>query len=386
MTSPHWLIIVITLALLPIWATFAMMSPMLFAAPGSDTRINIFSVILLSYLPLGVWAWYWHMNWHFLTLDPEYIFYVNLAGISYLLWNFGYFKSLYRAFSPLNYHGYCVFNDQVYFNGKKLHFVDPASFSLVKNTCDRRRSQTLYAKDSGQVYFKGQVLKGADSNSFASAALGFEDYFLDNRAVYFDGEAIPGSDPNSFTRFGDYYYRDKCQVYYRGEVLGGVDPKNAEVCGNIYLTCGEKLFRYGILLPGLDARRCRIINYHVVADDEHIYFDGKAVLEGADAKNFHLIKAQIKHNRFYSDARQVFYLAEGVEMKLAQLSPASLELLAFDYLRDQGKVYFLSYRHNLPELIQLKADATSFIVVQALPDYDAADNKQKFLRGNIIPG
>ncbi|WDE01546.1 DKNYY domain-containing protein [Thalassomonas actiniarum] len=381
MTSPHWLIIVFTLALLPIWAGFALMSPMLFAAPGSDTRTNILSVVLFSYFPLGVWAWYWHMNWHFLSLDPQTIFYINLGFISYFLWSFGYFKSLYRAFSPINYQGYCVYDGQVYFNGEKMLIADEASFSLLKHAGDRRQRQTLYAKDATHVYFKGQILKGADSKSFCSADLGFEDYFVDSKAVFFDGKAIPDSVPGSFLPFGDYYYKDSRQVYYRGKVLAGVDPGAAVISCNIYLKCGEALFRYGSLIPGVNARLCRILNYHVVADEKNIYFDGKAVLEGADAKNFKLITP---NNRFYTDDKHVFYLAEDVELQLAQLTPQSLELLDFDYLRAQGEIYFLSHRQRLPELIKLMADAQSFSVAQALPEFDAEDKNHKFLRGNIV--
>lgn len=171
-------------------------------------------------------------------------------------------------------HSY-VYSDipKVYFNEKEIIGADPATFTLVgvnefPKGIDSESKGIYYAKDMHSVYYKGEVVTGADSLSLKFIPTGayFAEYVSDSSHVYYKGELIVGADPVTFKTFATQAYEgagvgpyavDIHHVYYGKTLISQADVKTFEVADNGY---------YGV-------------------DSTHV-FDGEKLIVGADPKTY----------------------------------------------------------------------------------------------------
>ncbi len=82
-----------------------------------------------------------------------------------------------------------------------------------------------YSKDNELVYYKGQVIKGADAKT---VVLVYDGYAKDNNNVYYDGNLLVGADPKTFVSI-DNYTKDINKVYYWGKEVKGIDATSFAV-------------------------------------------------------------------------------------------------------------------------------------------------------------
>ncbi len=111
----------------------------------------------------------------------------------------------------------------------KLDGVDPATFKILSES---------YLSDKNGVYFYNpsfgfsiNKLERADSSSFTilpghitTGKKGVSQYSKDSKHVYFKVDLVVGADPSSFSTIGSSgYSKDKLSVFYYGKKLDGAD-------------------------------------------------------------------------------------------------------------------------------------------------------------------
>lgn len=90
-------------------------------------------------------------------------------------------------------------------NGRREHPILMADGDSFEVLADKN-----YARDKGQVYFKGKALRGADPATFELLR---EGYGKDKREVFLETEPVIMADPASFEVLAFPYTRDRERVF-----------------------------------------------------------------------------------------------------------------------------------------------------------------------------
>lgn len=111
--------------------------------------------------------------------------------------------------------------------------VDTASFRELESP--DRPCASGYAKDKSSVFFRGDVISGADGASFKVLEGG---YAVDKASVYFEGRKLGGFDAATFRvlpkqqpSHGFHLTMDKNGIHYRDEKVPGVDMGSVRLVG-----------------------------------------------------------------------------------------------------------------------------------------------------------
>lgn len=131
-------------------------------------------------------------------------------------------------------HGYAKDSRNVYWKGEVLPYVDPASFRLNIHHGQRppgperpgqrpgypggRHEDSGYVVMGNSVIFNGKRVKGARASSFQDLGWG---YAKDTFDVYYLGEELDDASPSSFEVLKDGYAKDSFSVFYCGEEIDG---------------------------------------------------------------------------------------------------------------------------------------------------------------------
>ena len=174
-----------------------------------------------------------------------------------------------RTFTDLG-HGYAKDNDNVWWEGRMLPYVDAKSFRLNVQPGpggpgapggpghnpgvgpgngpghgpgngpgngpghgpgnDRPESYGKYSVKGSTVYYNGEKVKGARASSFKDLGWG---YAKDTFDVYYCGKEIDASS-SSFKVLEDGYAKDSFDVFYRGKEVKGASSSSFKVLGQGY--------------------------------------------------------------------------------------------------------------------------------------------------------
>lgn len=209
----------------------------------------------------------------------------------------------------------------VFFQGEKIPSCDPATFQVLDRdsfmTRDKDRVYVgvetysedadsfeilnhSYHRDSGHVFFEGRPLDGVDPATFK--VLGQGDWATDGQQVIFQGKARKDIDPGTFEIFpGDLWARDRHQVFFMGQVKQGSDPASFEIFKEDETFARDQKFVYyaGDVIPAADPSSFVILANSYQKDGKNAYWGGRRV-EGADVATFETTEhhAQDKNGRF----------------------------------------------------------------------------------------
>lgn len=159
---------------------------------------------------------------------------------------------------------YAKDKDRVYFLGEVIEGANPESFQFL---------EAPVAKDSKSVFWLGRRIPNADPGSFALIS---GEIFKDKSGVYWSGKYLPNSDPKTFAGIdgSDGLFKDKNAVYGNGEELPGRDPETFRVVQSYK---GWTMDRNGVYyenrkLPEVDLASFRIFAGNVATDKNYRYF------------------------------------------------------------------------------------------------------------------
>ena len=170
-----------------------------------------------------------------------------------------------RTFTDLGY-GYAKDNDNVWWEGKMLPYVDAKSFRLNVQQRpgapggpgynpgvgpggpgngpgnDRPENYGKYTVKGSTVYYNGEKVKGARASSFKDLGWG---YAKDTFDVYYCGKEIDASS-SSFKVLEDGYAKDSFDVFYRGKEVKDAWPSSFKVLGQGYAKDSYSTYYRGV--------------------------------------------------------------------------------------------------------------------------------------------
>lgn len=187
---------------------------------------------------------------------------------------------------------------------------DPKTFRLISREA---------AKDRYNVYVSGEKIDGiADSESFI--LLGDSRYAKDSYNVYYDMDKLKQADPTSFFIEQNCFAQDKAHLYYCGELIEGADLNTFEEMGDGYYKDKDFVFYkydYGRSIrriTGSDSESFKFIENGYTRDRNQIYYQG-VTLEGVDIESFETIKDDF----FTAKDRSNFYIGAGKRDKKSEI-------------------------------------------------------------------
>lgn len=103
----------------------------------------------------------------------------------------------------------------------------------------RRPGKNTYKIHKKKVYWRGEVLEGANGMEFTDLG---EGYGKDNTYVFYKGFKIHTSEPMYFHTLKNKYATDNVNIYCRGKKIKGVDIKTFE--SDRYGDAHDKNYKY----------------------------------------------------------------------------------------------------------------------------------------------
>lgn len=285
-------------------------------------------------------------------------------------------------------HGYIVKNSTVYYWWDDLSSEDVKTIERVLPEIDVNTFQkigepisppppthtpfgdcptpaTFYGKDLAHVYYKGEIIEGADPATFSM----FDRiYTKDKSHIFFETKPI-SSLVETFHRIdsdGNLSYATDGENYYINDVA--IKGKEIEILypSYGYARIDNNIFYRGKLVSGADAKTF-VLSYpssKITKDKNHVFYNGNYIA-GADPETFELIA---RTHDVFKDRHSVYL--KGV--KVPGFDPFTVKASEFgDYLLDDHFVYTIVYeayvknKDNSAEIKLLKnRDATSFHELQ----------------------
>jgi DKNYY family len=209
-------------------------------------------------------------------------------GACLLVWTLASCSTGYHKDSKLVYYSH--WNEAVGGIEDTL-LANPATFKVLRFDD--------YAKDDKLVFYKGEIIAGADAPTF-EAIEGF--FARDKNRGYYGNEPVKESDGKAFTVINSYYSRDGKDIYYRTDPLHSVNPKGFKFVyendlGDSWTTDGRYYYFEQYKIPSEDYANLKIYeNSGGLSKDKHwVYFldhrlnfdiDGKKVVDSIDVASF----------------------------------------------------------------------------------------------------
>ncbi|MCG7562565.1 DKNYY domain-containing protein [Pseudoalteromonas sp. McH1-42] len=162
-------------------------------------------------------------------------------------------------------------------------------------------------------------------------------YAKDKHLVFKSGGSIPFADPATFRKLSQYYAADKRYVYFKGEIVRGANPDNVRVIDDKWNYRGYLLSDNKVYL-GTDKvfTPCDIDTFKVfdvggfAKDRECVFFEGERVT-GASAKSFRGLYID-----YGADHQHVYYQTKRVK----GLNVKDFRKLSAEYAKDKKHIYF----------------------------------------------
>ncbi|MCE2573551.1 DKNYY domain-containing protein [Motilimonas eburnea] len=343
---------ILTILAILCWPMFWILSVMMFGGPGATNDAqSVYSTMAILLYPSGIFLVYALGNWPLFVIPGKYLALIGIP-LNLALVYASYGSLLSNTLKGIANEGYSVVDQQVYYNGNPLPMASAGSFTLLEHSPTYR--DAVYAKDENQVYYRGEVILGADSASFHPLFVeqGLDEYWADNQHVYRYSLALD-LNPEQVALFHDDSYA-------------------------VYLTDGKQLFCNGIKVPDADLASFKVIFGALAKDKHHVYYQQHIILPDADVESFNLYPDE----QYYGyDKHHVYDVIAERSQPIAGADPASFELLGRGYMRDQHRVYF-SQQYE-PTIVLTQVDRDSLVVT----DYDDATGSDAYDKhGYILNG
>lgn len=249
-----------------------------------------------------------------------------------------------------------------------------------------------YTTYEGKAYYDGEVIEGADGDTFEIVP-GGERFARDKDRIYYSGEFIGAEiiDADSFVVLGERYAKDKNFVYYLNEnieegsrlalleIIEKADPDTFVIAGR-HAKDKNHIFLSNKILYGVDLATFQEMGERNFKDKDHAYSSSGKIIEGVDLSTLEDVPGgagfylKDKDHIFFSDYsyNYDFKIIEGADL-------ATFELIGKnpwmgEYAIDSHFVYFGSRKIDA-------ADLESFAV---MPDGSyAKDKNHTYFWGNI---
>ena len=224
--------------------------------------------------------------------------------------------------------------------GKNLRVVlskfDKDSFALVKHpvyskfACGPRFSD--YAKDKRRVFYKGEIIHGADPGSFD--LLEFE-YSRDKNFIFARNKKITNRTSHFSYLNGAGYATDGVISFYHDIVI---TDKSFEVLDTTseYARTEARVFYKGEALDGVDSSSFEVVGFgdEYVKDKSHVFYRNK-IINNADPKTFRWLTASL-----YVDSKSVYLNGK----EIVGANPLTVRVYnGTDYVLDDKSVFL---KHN----------------------------------------
>ena len=155
----------------------------------------------------------------------------------------------------------------------------------------------IFAKDSKNVFYKNETIKGADPKTFKAY---YYSYSTDKNNVYYQETLIKGADSKTFKAFNRYYALDKSNGYTSGKQFT-VDVNTFNLISGAYAKDSKQLYANGIPFSPESPSTFKVLEDNFGIDEKNIYYLND-IIEGADRATFKGI------NRIYSIDKNNVYI------------------------------------------------------------------------------
>jgi hypothetical protein len=351
--------IIVTLTLL-YWPVVVMMSPMMFAAPGSedDKGALINGILFMSYpvvifIVLGVFGGkYFGMSSFILAFVSAVIVFVVLSF-------FGYTSMVVNVIRGIPNSGYGVVGQTVYYNADPILEADPASFKAYKREDYHNEfSVDLYAVDNQYLYFRGKPLANVSVKNLSGKIIAYDFYWLNDTQVIKRGEVMEGLDPLNFGDYEGFSYWTYSKV------------------GEDY-----RLYYDNTLVELADFSSFMPLNDALAKDRSRIFYDGKPISVEADIESFEAFSIY----GFARDKDRLYYFGGDNLILISGADPDSFDELGWNYYKDKNTIYYVE--EDGTSILE-SANYSSFQVLGYVEghEYDAKDANGYYVRGAKVSG
>ncbi|MDE6769655.1 MAG: DKNYY domain-containing protein, partial [Muribaculaceae bacterium] len=163
-----------------------------------------------------------------------------------------------------------------YWNGSALNVRDKATFQLLGNA---RMWGTAWAKDRYNAYYlPGGIITDIDYKTFHPVRKKYfgnsEVYAADKYRVFFKEEVVPGADPKTFKEIDYHTGHDKNRVYDGATPTQIRNYDRLRKIGNYMYSDGKYIYdsRFNVL-PDADARTFKSISNCWYKDKNNVWWD-----------------------------------------------------------------------------------------------------------------
>lgn len=263
--------------------------------------------------------------------------------------------------------------------GQIIEGADPETFEVLYS------KHSIYAKDKNNVYYKGSsdsntltVLKGANSASFQFLN---SNYSKDKNNVYHEGEIIENADPDTFVALADSVYaKDNNNVYgffgSKGGVLESADPASFECVSWMYAKDNNNVYFNGEIIDGISPTGFQALEEGFLRDNKNVYY--KKDFNSPVAKVFYLdaISLVVLDRTFIKDKNGIYYLTEDNDTRLARqvegANPQTFNQFKRFIYKDSNNVYIDKNKVNNVDVDTFDFVKFSFLDRINLKDVDTS--------------
>ena len=296
---------------------------------------------------------------------PKYI--IILLGLSIF-----FFHSCNEQSNSYKLNKYfAVENDKVFFindnpaNSTKmvvLNEANPKHFHLLTGTESILTKEESYiGADNMNVYYKNEILKGAEPTNFKILNDGFS---KDNKLVFFRNIPLKKANAKHFTVLSNYYAKDNNNLWFCENVVStGIDiPTFSVVDGyfskdknNVYINNQQKLIVFKDSEPATFSKRLTVkknqdkdyfiyssSNKTVVLNSKKEIGEPDFIFKiNSESKNIIVLD-----ENFFRDTASVFYK----NTRLTGANPDSLKIIDNNYAKDSSYIFYKGkiIKENIP--------------------------------------
>lgn len=274
--------------------------------------------------------------------------------------------------------GYIISDGKVFCYGELIEGVDIASFSYLFGS---------YAMDKDYIYYyidikiPRKALPTMVSNTNHA-------YMRHGEQILYHGEVI-SDQASSFKLIDDEYAKDSVNVFSRGEIIEGMDAESFKVLTPYYRKDKNQAYYFNYPILGSDAATFKVLNDAITKDKHRLYYNGNIIdnktlseVSNSDAAEFEKIW---KWKSLHLDANTVimvpsddiedisnnFYVYQNEvytrDRKLAGVKPEDVIIL------DEEDKEFARIGDNIfyHQIIIPNADPATFILLESRFSKDA---------------
>ena len=147
------------------------------------------------------------------------------------------------SFKILNTY-YSKDKSNVYYCTDTVKYADPRTFSIIDN---------VYSKDRNNVYVGSRSVNNVDLKTFEILDFGYSGYARDKNYVYRYGDIVEGADAETFKSLNRYYIKDKNHVYTDyGKIIKDADADSFKILNKTFAKDKNHIFALNVIIKEAD--------------------------------------------------------------------------------------------------------------------------------------